>query len=72
MIFGYYNMDNERLGGVEYKDGKLEGQDNYGKKVVEELFEGVEPGDEQLAIDHYVKVSQEPRASYVTILVEED
>lgn len=72
MIFGYYNMDNERLGGVEYKDGKLEGQDDYGKKIVEKLFDGVAPENHQLAIDHYVEVSQEPRASYVTIIVEED
>lgn len=72
MIFGYYNLKNERLGGVEYKDGKLEGQDEFGKARLKSYFDGVAPEHMQEATEHFVKVSQESRGSYLTIILEED
>lgn len=68
---GFYNLGNERLGAIEFRNGDLVGLDDYGTKHLAGRLEATKPENVVLHKKYILMVNLEERASYVSNIVEE-
>lgn len=67
----FYDLNNRRLGAIEYRDGDLNGLDAFGVDHLENRLEGTAPELLEHRKKYILMVDLVERASYLTNIVEE-